>query len=802
MQKGKESTGLFDALKITKYWKNQIPPKDLSSPFVDSYFPPQTSSLHGLNSKGEFIDATNGPKKVADLNPSAIEWKRVSDVIPVANLFDEKIEFDDIKQGNLGNCYFLSSIAALSEFPFLLFQIFRTKNKDPLGYYEMVFFIDGEWQIVFVDDYLPFEKGTNNFKFAKPNGLELWVVILEKAWAKINSGYSLTISGWPSDPLSALTGFSTEKITHKDIPIDELWKIIYYSDTNNQIMCTSTKNDGTVEKLGLVTNHAYTLIGAKDYTYEGKNIRLIRIRNPWGYKEWSGDWSDNSPLWNDELKKVFDQVKGDDGTFYMSIEDFVKFYECSHICYIMYDCNIKSLQLTGNDLRSPQVFNIFIDQDSRTAFSLIFRHWRFNRHLIDKDHPATMLIGRYDKDDNILDVDGVYSSIDSLEFIRNLKKGYYVIWLYLYSEGCDPVPDQAIFRCYSTNGFKFLHCGADPTFKIAKKIILEGIKEKDAVKYKADPNQYLVVENQFKKTGLGYRAIFNKDKEKYQKWEFDGTKHENETIFPPYTGMPSFTMFVPPKSERVLLGLRTKTYGSFWFNVPCKYFICSGKVPKEAESENFSPSFLQGFLQEDFIFHDQGNNYYDYHSSSLDVTKIELKFEHLDVNEVTLDKLKAENKTVMNLLLGLTALENGLTWNKLNHDNGSYLGEFNKDNQRHGRGCYTWTEGGTFYVGYWEKGIKTKFGTYYYQNNFKFYEGEFSKGVKHGKGTQFYQDKSQYVGSFVNDKRHGKGKFTWSDGSYWEGPFVDGQFHGKGIYSSPEDDEPFECEYENGKIKN
>ena len=51
MQKGKESTGLFDALKITKYWKNQIPPKDLSSPFVDSYFPPQTSSLHGLNFK-------------------------------------------------------------------------------------------------------------------------------------------------------------------------------------------------------------------------------------------------------------------------------------------------------------------------------------------------------------------------------------------------------------------------------------------------------------------------------------------------------------------------------------------------------------------------------------------------------------------------------------------------------------------------------------------------------------------------------------------------------------------------------
>lgn len=799
MQMNKTEPGIFNAKNIKKYWRNQKPPQSSSSHFTDSYFPPNEHSLIALDNNGNFIDSVNGPKKAKDVNTNNIEWRRVKEVIPQAKLFDSKIEFDDIKQGNLGNCYFLSAIAALSEFPYLIYQIFRTTEENDAGYYEIVLFLDGEWQIVFVDDFLPFEKGTEKFVFAKPNGLELWVVLLEKAWAKVNGGYSLTIAGWPSDPLAVLTGFSTEKVTHKDTNNDDLFRIILTSDKNNNIMCTSTKNDGTCEKFGLVVNHAYTLIGAKEHVYKGKNIRLVRIRNPWGYKEWAGDWSDSSPLWNEELKKIFDQVKGDDGTFYMSIEDFVQFFECTHICHIMYDCFIKSKLFASNELKAPQVFNIYLSEDSRTAISFIFRHWRFNRQLIEKNHPATMIIGRYDSDDNIVDVDGVYSSLDSLEYVRNLKKGYYVVWVYVCLDASEVVPDKVVFRCYSTNAFKFLHCGSDPTFKVAKKVVLEGVKEKDAEKYRAEQNAYICVENQFKKTGLGYRAIFNKDKEKYQKWEFDATKAENEFIIPPYSKKDTFTLFVPPSSMRIVLGLRTLTYGTFWFNLTCKYYICSGKCPKEAETENFSPSFLQSFLQEDFIFSNENAlTYYDYHSSSLEVSKTAIEFSHVDINEANIDKLKSEHADLVDLIMAMNPSSSDLNFNKVKYDNGFYIGEFSNDNQRNGRGAYVWAEG-TYYVGYWNNGIKEKYGKYFYKDNFMFYEGEFSKGVKNGKGSQFYKDNSKYVGSFVNDKRHGKGHFTWGDGSSWEGPFVDGQFHGTGLYSFP-GEESFEATYENGKL--
>jgi len=34
----------------------------------------------------------------------------------------------------------------------------------------------------------------------------------------------------------------------------------------------------------------------------GARERLLKVRNPWGSHEWTGDWSDSSPLWTDHLK--------------------------------------------------------------------------------------------------------------------------------------------------------------------------------------------------------------------------------------------------------------------------------------------------------------------------------------------------------------------------------------------------------------------------------------------------------------------------------------------------------------------
>ncbi len=50
---------------------------------------------------------------------------------------------------------------------------------------------------------------------------EFWVMILEKAWAKIFGSYSNIISGHPTEVMKALTGGITWKIK-TDIPDYEL----------------------------------------------------------------------------------------------------------------------------------------------------------------------------------------------------------------------------------------------------------------------------------------------------------------------------------------------------------------------------------------------------------------------------------------------------------------------------------------------------------------------------------------------------------------------------------------------------
>ena len=49
----------FDSSKVIEYWKNQIPPTNLSEKYVDPYFPPNTASLMGLDQYGNIIDPIN-----------------------------------------------------------------------------------------------------------------------------------------------------------------------------------------------------------------------------------------------------------------------------------------------------------------------------------------------------------------------------------------------------------------------------------------------------------------------------------------------------------------------------------------------------------------------------------------------------------------------------------------------------------------------------------------------------------------------------------------------------------------------
>ncbi len=76
----------------------------------------------------------------------------------------------------------------------------------------------------------------------------------------------------------------------------------------------NTISQGRGKKGGIVPGHAYTILSVYSPRLTLKTgIRLVKLRNPWGSFEWTGDWSDKSELW-----KKHPQIKLEMGEFFPS----------------------------------------------------------------------------------------------------------------------------------------------------------------------------------------------------------------------------------------------------------------------------------------------------------------------------------------------------------------------------------------------------------------------------------------------------------------------------------------------------
>ena len=83
-------------------------------------------------------------------------WRRPSEVYGEGNFkVFSGIAPSDIKQGECGDCYYLSSLSSLAEFPERVESLFITKEVNTAGCYALRFFINGERRVVVVDDYFP-----------------------------------------------------------------------------------------------------------------------------------------------------------------------------------------------------------------------------------------------------------------------------------------------------------------------------------------------------------------------------------------------------------------------------------------------------------------------------------------------------------------------------------------------------------------------------------------------------------------------------------------------------------------------
>lgn len=298
--------------------------------FEDSQFPATYESLLGY---GE-------AKKDRTAAFSTYEWERPEKAIGhrVYTVGGDAVGPQDLKQGKLGNCYFIAALAAVSEFPERIKRIIRMREPSKQGVHCIALNVCGLWEDVIIDDRIPRNPEKKRPAFCRSAGHDIWVCLIEKAWAKVHGGYSNIEAGYINEALSGLTGAPVKIFRVKDNE-DEAWQDLLEAKQRNYITCASSSAIDKVscevedKKTGLYGGHAYSLLAAFEINNKGSKVRLVRMRNPWGRGEWKGDWSDKSDLWTPELKAQFGVTDKDDGIFHMTFSDAGKYFHDFAICH-------------------------------------------------------------------------------------------------------------------------------------------------------------------------------------------------------------------------------------------------------------------------------------------------------------------------------------------------------------------------------------------------------------------------------------------------------------------------------------
>jgi len=268
---------------------------------------------------------------------------------------------NDLRQGAIGDCWLITAMSSIAEFPALVQRLFKQTELAEDGRYDIRLYEEegDKWHVLTIDDRLPFVKKPGYYGrtlFCKPSlEGEFWPCLLEKAFAKFLHGYWRLEGGFTGVALVALTGkpsiFFTigqgdphqaqdffygaewEQSAHKCIlmrnpgkdkgwstwygeldqavwdPIEEeplteldddtLWDKLKGWDEAGYIMGASSRCDYQ----GVISGHAYSIIQVIEVGVEGHDdydtLRLLKIRNPHAGNEWTGPFSDaDEDSWN------------------------------------------------------------------------------------------------------------------------------------------------------------------------------------------------------------------------------------------------------------------------------------------------------------------------------------------------------------------------------------------------------------------------------------------------------------------------------------------------------------------------
>jgi hypothetical protein len=208
------------------------------------------------------------------------------------SLFQNGISLTDIRQGGTGDCYFMAALGGYANNRPTAIQDMFTDNRD--GTFTVRFFNNGAADYVTVDRWLPTDingnaihAGWNGGSVSESNN-ELWVALVEKAYAQLNqsgwlgrdnsNSYAGLDGGWSAPVMEQITGKAAFSI-----PVDSLLQhhLINLLHSSTSITAGFVSGGG----FGVVDKHEYTITSYDSAT------QTFHLRNPWGSTHADVTWS-------------------------------------------------------------------------------------------------------------------------------------------------------------------------------------------------------------------------------------------------------------------------------------------------------------------------------------------------------------------------------------------------------------------------------------------------------------------------------------------------------------------------------
>jgi hypothetical protein len=464
--------------------------------------------------KGDYVDKCEERRK-ANLNcikvsENDIEWKHIKEIYSGAKLFGDKIQKEDVTLGSIPDSYFISVLISLTEFPQLIFQLFKTvtlPDSNDMAI-EIALKIDGDWKVVLLDDMIPVKKGTKEPIGAKTNNEVVWGLFLEKAWAKINGGYANICIGNPKDVFETLTPFACLPIEIATENPKTFWKNIRDSDAFDCIMTCSTDGRDNLKSKGLLNNHTYCLRSAYEKPIFEDKVKLLKLNNPFGKGEWNGEWSDNSDKWNDETKELFQfGEKKDDGEFYISYEDFIQYFSDVAICVPYKPFLSRSFKIQKEETSQINVMKIKLPKPAIMTIDVSVKKYNFHRKITPEQEVISNVILAYVDGKEFVYIDSAHNEILSTEA---KKKGEYVILHHVDYKNANVPPRKYTLSIGSSVDFEYCICEPDTELNLLKSIIITKVPTLPKYQERFNYSVALCTGNRFMNTAYAFFFIQNR----------------------------------------------------------------------------------------------------------------------------------------------------------------------------------------------------------------------------------------------------------------------------------------------------